>query len=145
MDKSAGTPIHLKHVTEIRDGFRKETVAFEADGLYYLKGDTVYLTFKEDQNAGSVKTVLKISGRELTVLRSGAVNMRHIFRKSEETVGSYQSPLGELIMKTKTNNIEYRYNEKAKKGQVLLSYVLWLQGEQAGTHTITITFREAQI
>jgi len=138
-----GTPIRLKHVTEIRDGSRTETVAFEANGLYYLKGDTVYLMFKEDQDAGSIKTVVKISEKEVTVLRSGAVSMRHVFQKNRETTGSYESPLGRFTMKTKTNNIEYRYNKKAKKGQVLLSYILWLQGEQVGTHTITIIFREA--
>jgi uncharacterized beta-barrel protein YwiB (DUF1934 family) len=143
VEKTNGTPIHLKQVTDIRDGFRKETVVFETNGLYYVKGSTVYLTFEEEQEVGKVKTVVKIAGKEVTVLRSGAVHMRHVFRKSEETVGNYQTPLGNWTMKTKTDNIEFRYNEKTKKGQLFLSYILELQNEQVGRHAMTITFREA--
>jgi uncharacterized beta-barrel protein YwiB (DUF1934 family) len=145
VEKAAGTPIHLKQVTEIRDGFRKETVVFETNGLYYLKGNTVYLNFEEEQEAGKVKTIVKITDEEVTVLRSGAANMRHVFRKSEETVGNYQSPLGHFIMKTKTENVQYQYNEKTKKGQLFFSYILQLQNQQAGRYSITITFREAKL
>jgi uncharacterized beta-barrel protein YwiB (DUF1934 family) len=144
VEKTNGTPIRLKQVTDIRDGFRKETVVFETNGLYYLKGNIVYLTFDENQEAGKVKTVMKITDEEVMVLRSGAIHMRHVFRKSEETVGNYQSPYGNWTMKTKTDNIQYRYSEKAKKGQLFLSYILELQHEQVGRHTMTITFREEQ-
>lgn len=145
VDQTTGTPIRLKQVTEIRDGFRKETVAFETNGLYYLKGNTVYLSFEEEQETGKVKTIIKIAGEEVTVLRSGAVNMRHVFRKSKETTGNYQSPFGHFTMKTKTENVQYQYNEKTKKGQLFFSYILQLQNQQSGRYSITITFREARV
>ncbi|WP_027408059.1 DUF1934 domain-containing protein [Anoxybacteroides tepidamans] len=142
MEKTSGTPIRLKHVTDIRDGNRKETIVFEADGLYYVKGDVSYLTFEESQEIGKVKTIVKIAQDEVTVLRSGAVHMRHVFRKNAETEGNYRTPFGAWAMKTKTNNIEYCYNEKTKKGQLFLSYILQMQNERVGRHAVTITFRE---
>ncbi|MBA2874435.1 YwiB family protein [Thermaerobacillus caldiproteolyticus] len=143
MEKTNGIPIHLKQVTDIRDGFRKETVVFETNGLYYVKENAVYLTFEEEQEAGKVKTVVKITDEEVRILRSGAIHMRHVFRKKEETVGHYESPIGTWTMKTKTDNIEFRYSEKTKKGHLFLSYMLELQREQVGRHTITMTFKEA--
>jgi uncharacterized beta-barrel protein YwiB (DUF1934 family) len=55
VEKTNGTPIYLKQVTDIRDGLRKETVVFETNGLYYVKGSAVYLTFEENQEVGKVK------------------------------------------------------------------------------------------
>ncbi|MGX1901306.1 DUF1934 domain-containing protein [Thermolongibacillus altinsuensis] len=143
MEKTNGTPIYLKQVTDIRDGLRKETVVFETNGLYYVKGSAVYLTFEENQEVGKVKTVVKIKDREVMVLRSGAIHMRHVFRERDETTGSYQTSFGSWTMKTKTDHIEFRYNEKTKKGKLFLSYILEMQHEQVGRHTMTITFREA--
>lgn len=142
MEKTNGIPIQLKQVTEIRDGLRKETVVLETNGLYYLKGDTVYLTFEEKYEGKTVKNVLKITGDEVVVLRSGAVQMRHTFRKHEETVGTYENSAARWPMKTKTEQVLYRYNEKAKKGQLFFSYILQLADQHVGRHTMTITFKE---
>jgi uncharacterized beta-barrel protein YwiB (DUF1934 family) len=140
--KQAGTPIRLKQVTEIRDGLRKETVVLEANGLYYLKGNHVYLTFEEEQEYGKIKNIVKIRDDEVVVLRSGAIQMRHTFQKNKETIGTYESIAGQWTMKTKTEQVLYRYNEKAKKGELFFSYILQLENEQVGRHAITITFKE---
>lgn len=142
MEKTNGTPIRIKQVTEIRDGSRKETVAFETNGLYYIKGDTVYLLFEELYEGQTVKNVLKIHGEEVVVLRSGAVQMRHTFRKREETVGTYETSAARWSLKTKTDEVRYKYNEKAKKGQLFFAYILHLAEHYVGRHTVTIIFRE---
>ncbi|KXG08549.1 DUF1934 domain-containing protein [Anoxybacillus rupiensis] len=142
MEKANGTPIRLKHVTDIRDGSRKETIVLEAHGLYYIKENASYLTFEESQDIGNVKTVVKITKDEVVVIRSGAVQMRHVFRKKQETSGNYRTPFGVWTMKTKTDHIEYWYEEKTKKGKLFLSYTLEMQHERVGRHAVTITFRE---
>lgn len=143
MEKQTGIPIRLKQITDIRDGVRKETVALEAEGFCYVKENAVYLQFTEQQELGQINTVVKITDREVVVMRSGAVRMRHVFRKTEETTGQYDTPFGQWTMKTKTDNIEFRYNEKRKQGRLFLSYQLEMQNEQAGRHAMTIMFKGA--
>ncbi|WP_449538103.1 DUF1934 domain-containing protein [Ferdinandcohnia sp. Marseille-Q9671] len=137
-----GTPIQLKFVTEIRDGLRKENVAFDANGLYYIKGNNTYLQFDEKQETGTVKTIVKISDTEVLILRSGHVKMRQVYRKSEITNGSFQNQYGTYNLTTKTNNIEYKWYNHSRKGSLFLSYELALQGEASGLYKISITFKE---
>lgn len=137
-----GTPIALNFVTEIKDGPRKENVAFDANGLYYLKGDNTYLQFDEKQEAGTVKTVIKITEKEVLIIRSGQVKMRQVYRKNETTNGTFQNNLGTFNLTTKTNNIEYKWYKNSRKGTLFLAYELSLQGEKSGLHKITITFKE---
>ncbi|MEI2401253.1 DUF1934 domain-containing protein, partial [Paenibacillus phytohabitans] len=111
---STGTPITLKFVTEIKEGLRKENVAFDANGLYYIKGNNTYLQFDEEQEAGTVKTVIKISEKEVLILRSGQVKMRQVYRKNETTNGSFQNQLGTFDLKTKTNNIEFKWYKNSR-------------------------------
>ncbi|MEH7383854.1 DUF1934 domain-containing protein [Bacillus sp. JJ1521] len=137
-----GTPIELKFVTEIKDGPRKENVAFDAIGLYYIKGNKTYLQFDEKQVMGTVKTVIKISEKEVLILRSGILKMRQIYRKNETTIGSFQNQLGTFDLTAKTNNIEYKWYKNSRKGTLFLAYELSLQGEKSGLHKISITFKE---
>ncbi|KIQ93806.1 putative beta-barrel protein ywiB [Anoxybacillus thermarum] len=142
--KVNGIPIQLKQVTEIRDGARKEIVVIEANGLYYLKGDATYVTFEETHEGETIKNVVKIANDEVVVLRSGAISMRHTFRKQSETIGTYESPMARWEMKTKTEQVLYQYNEKTKKGQLFFSYILHLSGKHVGRHAVTISFKEAK-
>lgn len=137
-----GTPIQIKFVTEIRDKSQKENVAFDTIGLYYLKGNNTYLTFEEPNDAGKIKTTVKITDSEVLILRSGAVKMRQLYRKNEEIIGTFQNQMGTFEMTTKTNNIEYKWYKNSQKGMLFLSYELLLQGEKSGRYTISITFKE---
>jgi uncharacterized beta-barrel protein YwiB (DUF1934 family) len=137
-----GTPVQLKFVTEINDQNQKQTVAFHANGQYYIKGNHTYLTFIEPNELGEVKTIVKIKESEVLILRSGAVKMRQQFRKGELAIGSYQSQAGNMEMLTKTNDIEYKFYDKSQKGKLFLAYTLVLQGEPTGRYSITITFKE---
>ena len=143
-NSSTGTPIQLKFVTNIHNGSQKENVAFETNGLYYLKGDTTYLSFVENQDYGSVRTKVKIKDDEVLILRSGAVSMRHVYRNKEVTHGMYQNPAGNFEMVTRTNNIEYKWYNNSNKGKLFLAYSLQLQGESTGNYAITITFKEEE-
>jgi uncharacterized beta-barrel protein YwiB (DUF1934 family) len=139
---TTGTPIHLKFVTEINDQGRKDHVAFDANGQYYIKGNTTYLSFIERQEYGDVKTIIKIKESEVLILRSGAVTMRQLHRNKEVTSGTYQNPAGTFETITKTNNIEFKWYKNKQRGKLFLTYTLKLQGEDAGRYSITITFKE---
>ncbi|MFC3886380.1 DUF1934 domain-containing protein [Bacillus songklensis] len=137
---STGKSIHVKVVTDIRDGHRKETNSFQAQGMYYEKENAVYVTYKEQQDMGDINTIVKIAEGEVIVTRSGAVKMKQQFRKKERTSTPYKSQYGPLHMETFTHNFEYKRFQT--KGTLFVTYDLYLQGEKAGKYALTISFKE---
>ncbi len=137
-----GVPVHVKFVTQIRDGARKETIAFDTNGLYYEKGQSTYLTFEEPNEQGQVRTIVKIQDEVVRIMRSGALSMRQMHVKGEKTEGVYESALGTFRLETKTDNVQLEWSEKTRKGQLFLTYALLLNGSDAGRYTITIQFKE---
>lgn len=140
----AGLPVHVHFVTEIREGARKETVAFEANGQYYVKGQGTYVTFQEPNEQGEVKTIIKIQDEQVLIMRSGAVSMRQTHVKGEWKTGTYTSELGTFALQTKTDNVLFKWSDEKKKGQLFLTYALLLSEQEAGRYTITINLKEAK-
>ncbi|MDF0726654.1 DUF1934 domain-containing protein [Cytobacillus sp. S13-E01] len=142
---AAGHPIKVKLVTEIRQDNRKQHVAIEANGQYYIKDDATFLRFTERQEAGDVNTIVKISSHGVLILRSGAVKMRQVFIKGKQAIGSYESPYGSFELLTDTNNIEFKPSKHShRKGNLFLAYLLQMQGDKVGRYTMTITYEEAK-
>ncbi|WPZ18331.1 DUF1934 domain-containing protein [Geobacillus subterraneus] len=141
MKETNGIPVRLRQVAVIRDGAHQETVVLEVDGMYYIKGEAMYLQFAEENELGRVNNIVKITPDEVTVLRSGAVEMRQTFRCRQEMPGHYGTAFGRWRLATKTDAIEFRYDERRKQGQLFLSYELMLEHERSGRHTLTLTFK----
>ncbi|MBO9130117.1 DUF1934 domain-containing protein [Bacillus sp. 165] len=141
-NQSAGLPVKLKFTTQIREGTRKETVAFEAVGLYYVKGQNTYLKFQEPNEHGDIDTIIKIQDESVLIMRSGVVSMRQVHKKGEWTKGTYRSELGVFSLDTKTDNVLFDWSDKTKKGQLFVTYALLLNETEAGRYTITINFKE---
>lgn len=140
----AGLPVHVHFVTEIREGARKETAAFEANGQYYVKGQGTYITFQEPNEQGEVKTIIKIQDEQVLIMRSGAISMRQTHVKGEWTTGTYTSELGTFALQTKTDNVLFKWSDEKKKGQLFLTYALLLSEQEAGRYTITLNLKEAK-
>ena len=144
VDKStAGLPIHVHFVTQIREGARKETIAFETNGLYYEKGQGTYITFQEPNEQGEVKTVVKIQDDTVLIMRSGSVSMRQTHKKGEWTKGTYTSELGTFPLETKTDNVLFEWSDQKKRGQLFFTYALRISGSEAGRYTITMKLKES--
>lgn len=131
-----GRPIKLTFISEVK----RENTSFDANGLYYIKGDATYICFDEAQEVGIVKNIVKINGDEVLITRSGPISMRQAFKKKKQTSGMLKSPFGHFLMETKTENVEYHY--KNARGKLFISYILKLNGEEIGRHSITIKFKE---
>ncbi|KPC99825.1 putative beta-barrel protein YwiB [Geobacillus sp. BCO2] len=99
------------------------------------------MQFEEENELGRVKTTVKIAPDEVTVLRSGAVEMRQTFRRRQETSGHYGTVFGRWALAAKTSSMEFHYDEQRKKGRLFLSYELMLGDERSGRHTLTLTFK----
>jgi uncharacterized beta-barrel protein YwiB (DUF1934 family) len=135
-------PVKITVNTTIQNGQEKETYELTTFGYYYKKTNSVFLRYEEHMEEGAIKTVVKISGQEGSILRNGAVNMRLPFYKNKSLTGSYESPYGVLEMKTSTTRISHEFNEDFRKGEIDLLYDLKMEGSNAGTYHLLITFEE---
>jgi uncharacterized beta-barrel protein YwiB (DUF1934 family) len=140
---SKGKPIKLKVVTEMRNGAKKETLTQQAEGVYFTKNKATYFLYEERHDGNvSVKTTVKVKEEHVTVIRTGAVQMKQHFIKNEETASIYRSVHGPMEMVTKTDTVQYNWNENKASGKLSFSYILTLQGEQVGRHKLTYMIEE---
>jgi len=107
-------------------------------GRCVQKAAAWYLTYKEQvEGAGEVSTTLKLTDQSITLVRQGGVSTRQQFEKGASTHSSYQSPYGPFAMETHTSRLRIRY-EQELPARVEIAYQLWMNGQYAGEHELTI-------
>lgn len=120
-------------------------MAFESNGQYYIKGETEYIVFSEEQpNQEKVDVIYKISNQEVSVNRFGAVKMRQSFRAGEQTVGTLESDFGSFQLEADTEKIVKMQDAEKNRGSIQLQYLLKVQGQLTGQYFITIHYEEEQ-
>ncbi|WP_233569834.1 DUF1934 domain-containing protein [Falsibacillus albus] len=138
-------PIKIELTTKIQHDNEQETYELTAFGQYYQKDNAVYLKYDEVQEEGTVHTIVKISGNEAVILRSGALKMRLSFLNGKPKNGSYESPYGTLMLISKTSELKHsQEKEKAVDGRFQLKYQLILQGSSVGVYEMNIDYKEEQ-
>jgi uncharacterized beta-barrel protein YwiB (DUF1934 family) len=136
------TPVKIKVKTDIRSGGSKETFELTAFGRYYKKNGSRFLQYEEENEAGTVKTIVKMADGEGLILRSGAVKMRLPFRMNKKMRGSYEMPFGTMEMLTLTKGLSQSFDDGSGTGSFDLLYEMKMQGSQANTYHLVITFEE---
>ncbi|MCM3093943.1 MULTISPECIES: DUF1934 domain-containing protein [unclassified Cytobacillus] len=135
-------PVKINVKTVIRKLGSKETFELTAFGRYYIKDSARFLQYDEVMEEGTVKTIIKMSDTDGLILRSGAVKMRLPFRMNKKLRGSYETPYGVFEMGTVTKRMVHQYDDKSSEGSIDILYDLKMQGSQAGTYHLAITFEE---
>jgi uncharacterized beta-barrel protein YwiB (DUF1934 family) len=135
-------PVKITVKTTIRNGHEKETYELTTFGRYTKKTNAVYLQYEEMMEEGTVNTVVKVSEKEGSIMRSGAIKMRLAFKKNTSLAGIYETPYGVFEMNTLTTRLDHGYNELIGKGEIDLLYDLKVQRAKQGTYHLLITFEE---
>lgn len=139
------SPVKIKVKTDIRNGGSKDTFELTAFGRYYKKENARFLQYDEVMEAGTVKTIVKLSNQEGLILRSGAVKMRLPFKMNKRFKGSYTTPYGVFELVTLTKRFEHQFDEQTGSGTIEILYDLKMQGAHSGTYHLAITFEEEKI
>lgn len=130
--------------TTIQADSTTEQSRVAADGSIYQKGDVLYCTYKEAADGGEIRHTIKIASGRVTILRRGAVEMRQQFIPSRKTEGEYKTPYGLFPIAAKTKELQFAWDEKRLRGQLLLAYDLWIKGNYTGFYTVKIVMEGAQ-
>ncbi|WP_445488919.1 DUF1934 domain-containing protein [Niallia sp. 03133] len=132
--------IHVK--THIYNGKNKESIEWIGFGQYLEKDNSQYIKYEEIIEEGTIKTIIKFSGDEGLILRSGAVKMRLSFQLNKQRIGSYESPYGVFQLVTDTKRLEWEKEADQTAGLLDILYDLNTQGSKNGTYHMTINFKE---
>ncbi len=135
-------PIEVELHTKITESGTTEDSSLSSSGTLYRKNDAVYLRYEEVINeADKVNTTIKIQNDEITIIRQGAVSMRQRFIPGAEKEGTYGSPYGPIQIATRTEKVDFDWNEAELKGHLSMEYQVLFQGEEAGYHQMLIKLR----
>ena len=132
-------PIQIQLTSVIRS-FEGETDKYEMwlEGQLTEKRDAHYIRYTEEQEGGSIKTIIKITEDAALIMRSGAVTMRLPLHREVTQTGHYNSPAGEMPLDIHTKQLMHN---KAV-GEFSTQYELAISGQTVGLYTLTINYTE---
>ncbi|OCA81094.1 DUF1934 domain-containing protein [Pradoshia sp. D12] len=133
--------VRLKtHIQYVDDEENIELITFGT--LHHMPNATYIRYIEHVENNGKINTTVKYDGDEMLIIRSGAVKMRQLYKIGTETSGSYESIHGTLDLTTRTNKLEHTVHPETKEEIFHVSYNLFLQQENVGNYSLTLTVKE---
>lgn len=103
----------------------------------HQKGNHWFISFQEEQGT----SLLKITEKEITVIRRGQVTMRQPFRTGVVTSGTYINPTGKMHMETLTHEIVCEIDAQGQFLGAMWRYDLCLNGQEVGQNRVTCNIR----
>ena len=129
-------------LTSVIRSFEGETDKYEMwlEGQLTEKRDAHYIRYTEEQEAGTITTIIKITEDAALIMRSGAVKMRLPLHKKDPQTGHYTSAAGEMPLDIITKQLEH----DTANGEFSTQYELAISGQTVGLYTLKITYTEVQ-
>lgn len=117
---------------------RVEIVEHKARGSYGYRGGKHYIRYEDKQLSPGehVPTVIKLSDRELAIIRQGMVSSRQNFILHGETRADYHTPYGLMELVMHTHELSAEFQEDA--GKIHLAYSLAANGAAVGQYDLEI-------
>jgi uncharacterized beta-barrel protein YwiB (DUF1934 family) len=137
-------PVKIYIKTMVHHGGDKETYELTAFGRYQKTATAAYLRYEEAMDVGMVNTTVKITEKDMLIIRNGAVKTRMVFRPGQAVSGTYHSPHGLLQMVTEAKSFEHSHDNETNDGIIKLHYDLSIQATLAGTYHLEIKYEEEQ-
>ncbi|MDU4696542.1 MAG: DUF1934 domain-containing protein [Paenibacillus sp.] len=107
------------------------------------RSDTLYIRYEEPEpgpDGAKTRTMMKISGNELKIMRHGGVEAEQTFRSGCRIPGFYRSPFTRFNLSTDTLKLESRWDGAA--GQVVWQYDLYVFEELSGRFELSLHIQE---
>ncbi len=115
----------------------------EVTGEVFVRGDTAYIKYEEPEpgpTGGMTRTMVKISGGELKIMRHGEVESEQTFQVGRKLPGFYRSPFTKFNLSTHTQTLETRLN--GAFGHIAWEYDLFVYEELSGHFAISLHIQE---
>ncbi len=115
-----------------------ETMENWYDATLQVKENVTYIKYHESEpDNGEVKTVIKLEGDEVTIIRFGQVKSKQKFCKGKQYKSHYETPYGVLPLEVDTVDMVVDFVSK-DDGFIQIDYALDIGGERLGTRKVDI-------
>ena len=106
------------------DDIDPDSTELTTDGTMELTEDGMILSYEETELTGmeGTTTTFIISGKRVTLLRTGAVNSQMIFEEGKQHTSLYETPFGELPIDIQTSSL--RHNLAERGGVMDIKYAI---------------------
>ncbi|HHU19012.1 MAG TPA: DUF1934 domain-containing protein [Bacilli bacterium] len=130
--------------TEIDDAHDKQQTTVEAKGeLFETDRQTVIRFTEKSDEQPDVATMITIKSDQVSIKRSGAVEMNQQFRPAQITETIYRHQFGSIRMETETLDFRYKpLTSTNTTAELALDYSTKLDGEEERAHKLLLTIEE---
>lgn len=111
-------------------------------GRWYDKNGVRYIIYEDTEISGmeGTKTMLKLQGERVVLVRTGKVEHRQEFCLGEKSVSPYLTPYGTMEMGIDTRQLKVVLAEA--EGSLYIEYDLEINGQWQSTNTLSVKVRE---
>ena len=92
-------------------GGEEEDIEMIVKGDYYKKNGKHYILYDELGGGGVIRNTIRIVPDCMDIMKKGSINTHMIFEKNKKSLSSYVTPMGELMVEIRTNQIQFREEE----------------------------------
>ncbi|OEF96739.1 DUF1934 domain-containing protein [Desulfuribacillus alkaliarsenatis] len=107
------------------------------EGVLQVKEGTTYIHYNDTEQDEEIKTVIKIEGQEVTILKFGNIKSKQKFIKGKQHYSEYETPFGVLPLEVDTKDMVVEFVSR-DDGFIQIDYVLDIAGERLGSRKVDI-------
>jgi|GEM_PF-618626 len=125
-------------------GCQPEQIEFLTDAVLYERNGTYFIIYDESDLTGleGTRTIVKLEGKNITVIRTGSYPMRMLFVEHERYVGMYPVAAG-IEMAMYTTHITNTIHENG--GRLVLEYTIEMDNIFMGKNHFELKFVPARL
>ena len=121
-----------------------ERIEQDYRGELYRRGSAIYVRYTEqDEQGGKTRTVVKLSEREIKIMRRGEIESEQTFVLHHKRKGHHRTPAGTLPIVTDTRSM--RLEQQNGRWTAAWSYILYVADEPAGNFNLKLNIQEEAI
>ena len=127
------------HSTQHFAGCEEEEINLVTQARLYRRNGKYYIAYDESELTGleGTRTTLKLDGKTVSLIRTGACPSEMLFLENQRHVGLYQTPFGMSTITTHTSRIDNTIAEDG--GALVIDYTIEVDQNLAGHHRFEMT------
>lgn len=128
--------------TIINNGSADDRYELVVYGNAAERNGSQFIRYTEITEQGELKVLVKYDGEKIEATRKGYMHIKQVFELGKTTYCVMKTPLGDLDVLTKTNNINFVGSDDHITKELSVEYDLFVNDELVGSYKLKINVVE---
>ncbi len=126
----------------IQPDTQEDPIIMTAPGTYYLTNGKHYIHYEEsiEGSDSKLRSIIKISEDRIILMKKGISAAQMIFDIKQEEQAVYQTPYGDIALRTVTKEINLSVSEN--RVEIALEYALYTEDGKLSDNKLNISIEE---